>query len=262
MHYYNSKGEPTYTIIGRNGKARAPYKKEAKELNLAPGVTSINGQISSEFLSQWRINKTIDICLNNPFCEMGTSKEDWIKKIKNKIKIENDRITGQGHAIHNALERYYKTGKISRTYEEFIVPVIDLISEKWPYLCRTDWIAEASFNYKGFYGGKVDLHYPGCYRIVGNVKEYSQLPIILDFKTKDNVDIDKFKAYDSHKQQLIAYAYGLNIPESQCGNIFLSALKPNILLAEIHDEIGGYWDKFKLLLQYWHLENYKQKIEV
>jgi len=249
-HYYDSKGNPAYEIIGKNGKARAPYVKEARDLGLVPGVTSISGQVGNENIINWMIYSAIDICMEHPFCEMGTSKEDWKKKISQLIKIEKERITGQGHKIHDALEHYYKSGKIKEQYRDFIVPVIELIENKWPMLQRTDWIPERSFNFGGLYGGKVDIS-----------TEYNG-GIILDFKTKDSEDINKFKAYESHKQQLIAYGYGLKMPKAQYGNIFLSALKPNILLLEMHGDLTYYWNKFKLLLQYWHLDKYEQYVEI
>lgn len=249
-HYYDTAGHPAYEIIGKNGKSRVPYKKEAKALGLAPGTTSINGQLDKPALTNWVVDKTIDICMRNPFCEMGMGQQEWRDSIKRKLAIDKERITSQGQHIHKALEKYYQTGKISDKYREFIVPVIELIADNWPNLQRSDWIAEASFNYKGFYGGCVDLHHPG------------DRPIILDFKTKDSDDISKFKAYDEHKQQLCAYAHGLKIINAECGNIFLSALKPNIIALQMHEDVQEYWDKYKILLQYWHLEHYKQKINI
>lgn len=249
-HYYDINGEPCYEIVGKNGKKRTPYLKEAKELGLSPGVTTITGQIKSEAINIWGINSAVQICMDNPYCSMGMSKETWLQDINNRIRKERDRITGQGSKIHDALEVYYKTGKIDKKYEDYIQPVIDLIAQQWPQLKRTDWIAEKAFNYKGWYGGKVDLHTPLCGGIV------------LDFKTKDTTDIKKFKPYESHKQQLVAYSYGLGQPMSQIGDIFLSALAPNILSLEMvkEDEKTAVWDRFRLLVSYWHLENYNQYI--
>ena len=150
-----------------------------------------------------------------------------------------------------ALEKYYLTGKIDNKWREYIVPVIELIERRWPMLKRTDWIPERSFQYNGIYGGCVDIS-----------TEYDG-GIILDFKTKDSEDIKKFKAYKGHHQQLVAYAYGLRIPSAKCGNIFLSALKPNILCLEMHDRevLDTAWTGFKYLAQYWHLENFRQLIQ-
>lgn len=248
-HFYKRDGSTCYSIVGKNGKPRAPYIKEAKELGLAPGVTTIIGQIASGGLQQYFTNLAIETCKNNPFCEMGESGDSWIKSIKTKLAVERDRITNQGSAIHDALEKYYKTGVIDNEQRFFITPVIELMEETWPDLKRTDWIAERSFNYKGFYGGKVDISTEAA----GG--------IILDFKTKDSTDISKFKAYESHKQQLAAYSYGLNMPSAKCGNIFLSALTPDMVKLEMHDDLSDSWSKFKLLLQYWMLDNYGISIE-
>lgn len=250
-HYYKADGSTCYEIIGKNGKPRTPYKKEAKEMGLAPGVTSINGQLDKPNLINWLVDRAINVCASHPFCEMGMNKNDWMKKVKEKIKEDQERITGQGHTIHDALETYYKTGRILPDYANFIVPVIELIENTWPHLQRTDWIAEKSFCYKGLFGGKVDLH-----------TEWGN-GIILDFKTKDTEDASKFKAYDEHKQQLVAYSYGLDIVGAECGNIFLSALKSDIIGLEMHkqDELQHSWEKFKILTQYWHLENFNNDIK-
>lgn len=247
-HYYDSSGNPAYEIVGKNGKKRTPYVKEAKELGLVPGVTSISGQLANEAIVQWSTSTVINICMHSPFCEMGASTTEWITSIKNKFREEKDRITGQGHVIHDALEKYYKTGKLVDKTKEFVVPVIEIIERTWPMLQRTDWQAERSFNYDGLYGGKVDL------------STEHEKGIILDFKTKDTDDVVKYKAYESHKQQLIAYAYGLKIPQAKCGDIFLSALTPNIVKLDMQDNLDIHWRKFKVLLKYWHLENYGVKI--
>ena len=263
-HFYKPDGSTCYEIIGKNGKPRTPYKKEAKEMGLAPGVTSINGQLDKPNLVNWIVDRAINVCASYPYCEMGMNKLDWAKNIKNKIKEDQERITGQGHDIHDALEVYYKTGRIMPDYADYIVPVIELIEAKWPHLQRTDWVAEKSFCYKGLFGGKVDLHYPGRKAIdhLQNIVYWVETPIILDFKTKDTEDKAKFKAYDEHKQQLVAYSYGLDIIGAGCGNIFLSALKPGIIGLEMHkqDELQHSWEKFKILTQYWHLENFNSNI--
>lgn len=250
MHFYDHNGSPCYEIKGKNGNMRTPYIREAKALKLVPGSTSVSSQIGSDSIVEWKVSMAIEICRQNPFCEMGSSVETWQAKIRNLVKKESDRITNQGKYIHDALEKYYKTGKVNLKYDQYIFPVIELIERTWPHLYRTDWIAEKRFNYKGLYGGSVDLH-----------TEYGD-GIVLDFKTKDTIDVKKFKAYEGHKQQLISYSYGLNIPKAECGNIFLSALKPNIVTLEMHNNLNIYWEKFKLLLRYWHLENYNQHIEV
>lgn len=248
MHYYDSDGLPAYEIMGKNGKMRTPYTKEAKVLGLVPGSTSISQQLGSDNLTNYYVNKAIYFCSKIPYCEMGMSFEAWVAIIKDKSKKDGERITSQGHAIHDALEKYYKTGKISTKYREYIIPVIELISDEWPQLQRIDWIAERSFNFRGVYGGKVDLS-----------TGYDN-GIILDFKTKDTDNIEKFVCYEGHKQQLISYAYGLKIPNAKCGNVFLSALKPNITKLIMHDDLHENWEKFKVLLQYWHLDKYKQDI--
>lgn len=247
-HYYNATGLPAYTIIGKNGKSRTPYVKEAKELGLVPGVTTITGQLANGGLTQWFINNAIETARTTEFDAMGESPETWTKKVKDKLKAENERVTGQGHDIHDALEKYYKTGKISAAHKDFITPVIDLMAETWPNLQRTDWIAERSFNYCGLYGGKVDI------------STEAEGGIILDFKTKDSDDIKKYVAYEGHKQQLVAYAYGLNMFNASLGNIFLSALTPNIVKLDMHGDLDIHWEKFKFLIQYWHIENYNNYI--
>lgn len=252
MHYYDTQGLPAYEITGKNGKKRTPYVKEAKELGYVPGVTSINGQLDKPQLTAWLIDMAIGMCADDPFCSMGANRTEWVKKIKQRMAIERDRVSGQGHAIHGALDKYYKTGSISDQHKEFICPVISLIENTWPNLTRKDWIAEKSFNYKGAFGGSVDLHTEG------------EGGIILDFKTKDTVDKAKFKAYDDHKQQLIAYAYGLKMPDAKVGNIFLSALTPNIIVFEMHEdreELTNAWFKFQILCAYWHYKNYKWDIK-
>ena len=250
MHYYDTAGNSANEVQGKNGKLRTPYWHEAKALGLVPGTTSMNAQLASEAIVFWKVNLALELAKRYPFDTMTMNEDVWKDKIRAALKLESTRIQKQGHGIHDALDKYYKTGILNETWKDYIVPVIEMIASKWPMLVRTDWIAEKRFNYKGLYGGSVDLH---C--------EYED-GIILDYKSKDTTDKSKFKTYEGHHQQLVAYAHGLGMPNAICGNILLSALEPGILVFIQHyeAELTKAWEGFKLLVQYWHLQNFRQGI--
>src|SRR3989304_6517093 len=52
-HWYTQSGEPMYTIIGKNGNARATTLRDARTLKLLPSVTSILAMLPKPALITW-----------------------------------------------------------------------------------------------------------------------------------------------------------------------------------------------------------------
>ncbi len=240
-HWYDREGRAVYTVTGSNGKERNTTLRDARKLDLAVGVTSILKVASAPGLVNWQINQAIEACRLNPFCEMGTTKEEWAAKIKELSAQEGKRITGRGSEIHSALERYYTRGTQLQEEDDYIKPVINLMQAHYP---GADWVSEETFNYRGLYGGSVDIH---CK--TGN-------GVILDFKTKDTADKTKLKGYDTHIMQLAAYAEGLGLPNAQCGNVWISTHVPGMVELEIYtpQQVAKAWSMFYCLMTYWRLE--------
>jgi len=239
-HWYLPSGETLYKITGANGKQRDTSLRDARKLDLAVGVTSILKVAASDNLTNWIVDQTIEACRLDPFCEMGCTPEDWAARIKEKRKAEGTRVTDRGAKIHDAMETYYKSGGYHGDLIDYVEPIAGLLATEFD----EPWVAEQSFNYKGLYGGKVDLH------------SRKGAGVVIDFKTKDSDDVSKYKGYDTQIMQLAAYREGLGIPNSRIGNVFVSANTPGIVTLEMYTEEQAQkaWEMFKCLLRYWHLE--------
>jgi len=248
-HYYARDGKPCYEVTGANGKIRATHLGDARKMDLAVGVTTILKVASSDGLTNWRINETIKACMQNPYCAMGMDPKAWTDSIKKDASAKLDKASDRGKEIHGALEEYYKTGRVDKKDEKIIVPVINSIQEIPS--SQSGWVAEETFNYEGLFGGSVDLHT----RDNWNTGE----GIIIDFKTKDKSDIKDLKGYVKDVQQLAAYRMGLGLPGARLINIYISVAEGceglHVVKEHTVGEIDSAWEMFKLLCQYWHLDN-------
>lgn len=249
-HWYDAKtGEPKYTVPYANGTGeRATTLGDAKKLGLVPSVTTIIGQLDKPALVTYKIDQVLNTVLSHPY-QLNYDESAWRKIVTIGAGNEARNAAKRGNQLHNALEAYYTTGKICEKEEEWIVPVIELIEERFP---GVEWIAEAAFSHRYGFGGKVDLH-------------SKRDNIILDFKTKNKKVIKDMKPYVEHHLQTAAYAYGLGlgrdikgmlIPEARRYNLFISTQAQGVLnLTQSDVDMERDWAMFDCLLEYWKLAN-------
>lgn len=236
-HWYTQEGEPMYTIVGKNGKERDTTLRDAKQLNLAPSVTTVD-ILEKPALVNWFVDQAImsALTLSRLDCE---SDEAYLKRVKADSKEQGIKAATEGTLIHDACEQYYKSQVFVPAYTTHVLNVKDLIEKTFPDV--TDWVAEKSFCYDGQYGGKVDLHSPSA-------------GIVIDFKTKDKLDGKKL-AYDQNRQ-LAAYQQGLRLKENVCANVFISRENGDVA---IHvwsvEDIKKGRDVFNAVLKVWQLIN-------
>ncbi len=99
---------------------------------------------------------------------------------------------------------------------------------------------EHSFASPLGYGGKIDWH--------------NDEMILIDFKTRQEINDKKRLAYDEHVMQLSAYANGLQMPNARCLNVFISIDSAEVRIVEHSPgERDRGFSMFKLLLDYWKL---------
>ena len=88
-----------------------------------------------------------------------------------------------------------------------------------------EWVSEQSYTSKekGF-GGAIDLH--------------SKTGIVIDFKTKDNLEGVEAKSlvFDNHGMQLSAYAMLLNIKDPTRVSIFIDRKNPEVIVSYVWDK--------------------------
>ena len=84
-HWYDQKGLPAYTIVGKNGKERNVNLRDARELNLVPSVTTILGVAAKPQLENWKITESIRCAIElTPFS--NETLDQFIQRAKRESK--------------------------------------------------------------------------------------------------------------------------------------------------------------------------------
>ena len=240
-HWYDQKGLPAYTIVGKNGKERNVNLRDARELNLVPSVTTILGVAAKPQLENWKITESIRCAIElTPFS--NETLDQFIQRAKRESKQKSIEASEKGTKIHAQIE----CGFSEKIESEPYLAVKKILDELYP---DYDWVAEDSFSHPKGFGGKIDL--------------YSPKGVVVDFKTKDNLK-DKDPArlvYDEYGMQLSAYAYGLNMDNPERVSIFIDREDNTAVYHKWDDSHDKHLEMFLSLLTYWQLsKGYKPEV--
>lgn len=260
-HWYTQEGQACHKIEAVNGKLRDTNLRDARKHKFLYSVTTINQVPSKPQLIRWSENQILDAAIDYPpprrihgqFDYEGL--DDDLKKWKVIVLSKSQKLTKdaakRGQEIHQSLEGLL-SGQLKIEDDEnsnFTLPVLAFLQEKFGVL---DWKTEQTFSHKLGFGGSVDLHF--IYKKGKNV--------ILDFKTKNKNDLSLVEQYDDHYQQTAAYRQGLDLPDAECYNLFISTSKPGVLklMPEVWNEeeeekTQRGWEMFKHLLEYRKLQD-------
>tara|TARA_R100001244_G_scaffold34534_1_gene31916 strand:- start:341 stop:1111 length:771 start_codon:yes stop_codon:yes gene_type:complete len=237
-HWYAQSGEPAYTIIGANGLERNTTLRDARKLGLVPSVTTVMGVAAKPALENWKIDRALESAIKLTRYASETDAK-FMARAKWDSKKSGKEAAVKGTRIHAMLEMGFTLGVDSEVFRT----VRELLEGIYP---NETWFAEDSFCTDG-YGGKIDL--------------YSKSGIFVDFKTKDDLDVDNVSrmVYDEHGMQLSAYANGMNFNNPERCSIFVDRDIPSrvgyyIWETETHQK---HLKMFQNLLSYWQLtKNY------
>jgi len=232
-HWYTTKGETAYTVVGSNGKVRNTTLRDAKKLGLVPSVTTVMSVAAKPGLEAWKQQQLLLASLTLPKDE-NESLEDYAKRVLEDSRKQGKEAADRGTAIHAEIQAYYE-GDTTKINVPYVRKAVNAIHK---HFGDRTWISEASFAAPHGYGGKVDLH---CHDTV------------IDIKTKEFAPGDKVALFDDHYMQLAAYAVGLKIHPPRCANLFVSPLDPYPVLIIEHDpqSIQRGWEMFESLLKFW-----------
>jgi len=232
-HWYNQKGKPSYTVIGKNGKERNTTLRDARTMDLVPSVTTVMNIIAKPGLERWKIDQALMAALTLPKLE-GESLDDFKRRALEDSKEHAKSAAERGTRIHTAIQGYYENERVADEDLIYAKSTVDAINKLFP---NREWIAEEAFASQLGYGGKVDLH---CHDVV------------IDFKTKEFGPDDKVKAFDEQIMQLDAYRNGLNLPYATIANVYVSVSNPGLVKIVVHEE-SNHFEQFMHLLQFWQL---------
>lgn len=243
-HWYTRDGECCYDIRGANGKMRPVTLRDARKLNLLPGVSSILRMEHKEALQVWLLDQAYMAALTLPQIP-GETLSAFKERCKVDAAAQADKARDRGTWLHAALQGYFEGRPVADQDLPYVMPVVGWLGERFGFNHR--WLAESSFGCELGYGGKADLR-------------SAQVPIVIDFKFKDiEADHEKQLAYSDHAMQLWAYDYGFGYGGTATKlNLFISSTVPSVIFPhEWGADSANEFEAFKCLLRLWQLrKNY------
>jgi len=222
-HWYCAQtGQPRYTTIGKNGKARNTTLRDAKANpgTLVPSVSTINSQLSKAGLDTWKQTEAIKAAAENPRGLEETEK-DYIARILDLSKNKSREAADRGTLIHDWIEAFYSQEYVP-DMPTYVRTVDDAITA---HFGAQLWIPEQSLvNAQEGYGGKCDLYCKPRHDFNG---------IVIDFKTTEKSP-GELTPYTEYITQLAAYREVL-APSARCANVFINGSTGEVAVYE-HDE--------------------------
>ena len=233
-HWYDSEGNPCFTVIGANGKERATRVTDARKNNWYPSVTTVIGLLDRPMLTKWMKQNTAFAAELNPRLD-GESDKEWFDRVDEITKNISQKNMQRGTDMHSVLEAYFSQGYLPE-YPAYIRRTEEKLREQFG---DQFWISEQRLipGIVG-YGGTPDL--------------YCENNIVVDFKTK--VDLENVEVYLEHELQLAAYCNGLGMPNARCAIVFVSETETKIFEID-SDKINKAWEMFKHLLAIYKIKN-------
>jgi hypothetical protein len=237
-HWYDSDGNPAYTIIGKNGNERPTTLRDARKLALRPSVTTIIAAGNAPALVEWKINQAILSALTATRGEEET-ESDFVSRIKADAKEQARKAAERGTMIHAWIQSGIENGFDEKTegYEYLCSAMDTILKSGIMDGHRNTWICEKPFATER-YGGKADIHNENY---------------LIDIKTKTWTDKDKLDIWESHLMQLAAYRHGLNIPDAKCGILYVHQdTAESVLLWADEDKLKQGMGMFNGLLDFYY----------
>ena len=238
-HWYNRDGAPAYTVIGKNGKERNTNLRDAREYGLVPSVTTIINVAAKHGLTAWLQKQAVLAALTLPRLQ-EESEDAWLDRVLQDSKQQGRDAADAGTDIHAAIQASFDGKDIGR-HQEHVKAVREALLT---HFGDVKWIAERSFAHDLGFGGKSDLY-------------STDIPAVVDIKSKEFTDPDKIEAYDEHMMQLAAYRVGLGVHKAVCSNLFVSRNVPGLVVFKhwTEAEMSRGWNMFINLLEFWQAKN-------
>ena len=241
-HWYHRSGSPAYSVIGANGKERPTTLRDARKMSLVPSVTTIIKSAASPGLEAWKLNQMMLAALTLPRVA-DEPEEEFIARIQRDSKEHAKMAAERGTNVHTAIENMY-SGVMHAEYADHQAGVYREIENEYGV---TEFQPEKAFAHAFGFGGKLDLFTPN----------YQDRGLVIDIKTKEFSDPSKVVGYDEHMMQLAAYRVGVDLPDADCANVFVSVTVPGLVV--IHkwgqEDLARGWVMFESLLKFWQAKN-------
>lgn len=254
-HWYDRTGVQVATVLSKEGKPIKPTLRQARTLDLVPGVTTIIKEAHKEQLVQYRERQVLLASLTLGRMASETD-EDFIDRIMKDAKEAAFNAADKGSQIHARIEHGLHNRDCA---DEWVLAVREQLGALYDK-DSSAWRCERPCVHPYGYGTKSDLSldvqeydpsqkYPGSNE--GKVNQW-----VVDMKTKDGNLDNVTQIYIEHAQQLAATAHALEMPNARGAILYVSRTEPTAkMVIATPEEMEHGWSMFKALLHYWQVKN-------
>ena len=247
-HWYTTDGSPCYEVEAAQGGMRPTTLRDARKLNLVPGVTTIIRMAAAPGLENWKAEQLLLAGLTLPR-RPDELEAAWLDRVRQDSREQARKAAERGTALHASLQGHFEGIPPPVEHFKHVHGAVLAINRWLDVKISPPWIAEQSFAHTLGFGGKCDLRNPNR---------------VIDFKTKE-FTIDLPKTWFEHAMQLAAYRHGFGMGAARCAICFVSVTEPGLAhLVEIdEDDLTRGWQCFRALLEFWQAKNrYKSAFNV
>lgn len=214
-HWYDHDGNPTHTVIGKNGNERDTTVRDARQYGLIPSVSTVLAILAKPGLDAWKQEQAIYSALTLPRID-GESELEYAKRIVQDAQEQSKKAMELGTAIHDAIESYCngECEVVVNELTQYILGVVDWIKEN----------VDMSEPMKSELRLVSPIGFAGTADLLCKLKDGRMA--LLDFKTQNTKEKDdhKLKFYDEWLWQLSAY--GIATKPDVLINIAISTSMP------------------------------------
>jgi len=225
-------------IIGKNGNWRSINVRDARNLDLFPGVTGVIGIESAWGLVRWQRRMVALAAATSPSLhQMMADDVADEEKIISTILSEADAIAkqaaGEGTEIHAYVEKCLPVLKSDpgHPFHRHYEATFDALTDAG--LPLMGWSLEECASHHLGYGCRVDLIHRDL-RFVGDIKT----------KEFDADDMERLKPYDNHKEQLWANSHAVGMPDADKFILYISRNNPGLARVCFIDPDDSPWQIF------------------
>lgn len=243
-HWYDQNGNQIAQVPKKTkpDELKATTIREAREMGLCRGVTSIIGLANRPDLERWKIQQAILACIDTPYVPgRGMTEKDYLDAMELVAREGAAKAADKGSQIHAAIQAHLLGEDYDPEDHHYVAGTLAALDSACGML---EWKTEVPVVSRLGYGTKIDLCCPGSW--------------LLDIKTKDGdtTALKKMKLFESYPMQLAAGARALKDTTGDdvksYGIVLVSRDHPRVAVvrrvAAQEMEIG--WQKFRCLLDF------------
>lgn len=248
-HWYAQDGTPVYEVPRATPKDGQTHRqatlRDARMLQLAPGITSITGVLARPGLEAWLQKEAIMASLTAPDEWRQLPDGQIMLLVRQSMNERGELARKRGTAIHAAVESSlgrsgsFETLGALKGWAEAVHRELQSLE-----LEPSQFVVEAPVASDWGYGTKVDAVNP-------------MKGVLIDWKTCDNLDPEKPPTpYESYKMQVAAsiMAYNGSLDDWYGYIGYIDREKPVCKIVPVND-IQWAWQGFKLCLDTWFWQN-------